>query len=593
MVLMDHNYKYFFMKFVKPHAHTLAFLLALEFMGMLFTFASPLLAKSLIDDVFIGRRTELFSYILLGTVAIYIVSAVSTYFSGFSKGKLDLVLFNDVAKEAFDAVQSAYIKKIQEMKVGDLLSRIMANTRSVIIIFTQIIPQFIINMLRIIVPFIIILFYNWHLTLIVTIPTLFFLFPILFLGKRLERTQKSSLEKTGSIYSFLKESLTMIPLIKAFSLERWSRDKFDELMRDYYDASVDYTKINSIGSSLNSLIYGVPIALLILFGGPMVIQGSLTIGTFTLFMTNIALVFGSISQLAFLWSYYKSSSPAFDRVKNIFELERDKGGNKELIVREGTVTFNEVWFSYDNSLILQRFNAIFMKGLNYVVGDNGTGKSTILKLLCFFYPLEQGKITIDGQDISKVRREDLRKNVSIIFSDPYLFDGTIYENIRIGNLLASKEEIIRAAKLVRAHEFITSLSREYETQVGEGGLRLSSGEKQKIALARAILKDSPIILLDEVTKSIDVESRRSINEVIKSLKDEKTLIIITHNANEIESGSNIIYLGQMSHRKGTINPTEMPISKPATRFISVKCFIPTNDVNRYVDWVSWILLCGN
>jgi len=127
----------------------------------------------------------------------------------------------------------------------------------------------------------------------------------------------------------------------------------------------------------------------------------------------------------------------------------------------------------------------------------------------------------------------------------------------------------------------------------EGGLRLSSGEKQKIALARAILKDSPIILLDEVTKSIDVESRRSINEVIKSLKDEKTLIIITHNANEIESGSNIIYLGQMSHRKGTINPTEMPISKPATRFISVKCFIPTNDVNRYVDWVSWILLCGN
>jgi len=385
----------------------------------------------------------------------------------------------------------------------------------------------------------------------------------------------------------------MIPLIKAFSLERWSRDKFDELMRDYYDASVDYTKINSIGSSLNSLIYGVPIALLILFGGPMVIQGSLTIGTFTLFMTNIALVFGSISQLAFLWSYYKSSSPAFDRVKNIFELERDKGGNKELIVREGTVTFNEVWFSYDNSLILQRFNAIFMKGLNYVVGDNGTGKSTILKLLCFFYPLEQGKITIDGQDISKVRREDLRKNVSIIFSDPYLFDGTIYENIRIGNLLASKEEIIRAAKLVRAHEFITSLSQEYETQVGEGGLRLSSGEKQKIALARAILKDSPIILLDEVTKSIDVESRRSINEVIKSLKDEKTLIIITHNANEIESGSNIIYLGQMSHRKGTINPTEMPISKPATRFISVKCFIPTNDVNRYVDWVSWILLCGN
>lgn len=406
---MDHSYKYFFMKFVRPHAHTLAFLLVLEFIGMLFTFVSPLLAKSLIDDVFIGRRTELFGYILLGTAATYIISAVSTYLSGYGKGKLDLVLFNDVTKEAFDAVQSAYIKKTQEMKVGDLLSRIVANTRSAIIIFTQIVPQFVVNVARIITPFTIMLFYDWKLTLIVTTPALFFLLPMLFFGKRLEQTQKISLEKTGSIYSFLKESLTMIPLIKVFGLERWSRDKFNEQMKDYYDVSIDYTKNNSMGSSVNSLIYGVPIALLILFGGPMVIQGSLTIGTFTLFMTNVALVFGPISQFAFLWSYYKSSSPAFDRVKNIFELEQDKGGDKELVVKEGSVTFNDVWFSYDNRPILQRFNATFKKGLNYVVGDNGTGKSTILKLLCSFYPLEQGKITIDGQDIFEVRREDLRK----------------------------------------------------------------------------------------------------------------------------------------------------------------------------------------
>ena len=559
---MDHSYKYFFMKFVRPHAHTLAFLLVLEFIGMLFTFVSPLLAKSLIDDVFIGRRTELFGYILLGTAATYIISAVSTYLSGYGKGKLDLVLFNDVTKEAFDAVQSAYIKKTQEMKVGDLLSRIVANTRSAIIIFTQIVPQFVVNVARIITPFTIMLFYDWKLTLIVTTPALFFLLPMLFFGKRLEQTQKISLEKTGSIYSFLKESLTMIPLIKVFGLERWSRDKFNEQMKDYYDVSIDYTKNNSMGSSVNSLIYGVPIALLILFGGPMVIQGSLTIGTFTLFMTNVALVFGPISQFAFLWSYYKSSSPAFDRVKNIFELEQDKGGDKEFVVKEGSITFNDVWFSYDDRPIRQRFNATCKKGLNYVVGDNGTGKATILKLLCSFYPLEQGKITIDGQDIFEVRREDLRKNVSMIFSDPYLFDGTIYENIHIGNLLASKEEIIKAAKLVRVHEFITSLPQGYETQVGEGGLKLSSGEKQKIALARAVLKDSPIVLLDEVTKSVDADSRKSINEVIKNFKNKKTIIIITHNPSEIEQDSNIIDLGQESRRENHVHHSfEVPLSK--------------------------------
>src|SRR5690606_23221415 len=141
-----------------------------------------------------------FGYILLGTAATYIISAVSTYLSGYGKGKLDLVLFNDVTKEAFDAVQSEYIKKTQEMKVGDLLSRIVANTRSAIIIFTQIVPQFVVNVARIITPFTIMLFYDWKLTLIVTTPALFFLLPMLFFGKRLEQTQKISLEKTGSIY---------------------------------------------------------------------------------------------------------------------------------------------------------------------------------------------------------------------------------------------------------------------------------------------------------------------------------------------------------------------------------------------------------
>jgi ABC-type multidrug transport system fused ATPase/permease subunit len=197
--------------------------------------------------------------------------------------------------------------------------------------------------------------------------------------------------------------------------------------------------------------------------------------------------------------------------------------------------------------------------LNYIVGDNGTGKSTILKLICSLYPADKGNIKIDGQDINEIKRNSLIKNVSMIFSDPYLFDGSIYENISIGNLNATKDGIIGVSKLVKVHDFIESTANKYDTEVGENGLMLSSGEKQKIALARAILKDSPIILLDEVTKSIDKDSRDAINEVIMTLMAEKTVIIVTHNSNEINVNSNIIRLDEDGELDDSFKPIVSPL----------------------------------
>ena len=318
--------------------------------------------------------------------------------------------------------------------------------------------------------------------------------------------------------------------------------RFNNEMNEYYNISVDYTKTSSLNSSFSSLIFGVPTVLLITFGGYMVVDGSLSLGTFTAFISYVSIFFSPISQLSTLWTSYKSAMPAFDRVKELFDMEPENNGNKKIIIKNGEIILENVWFSYNNRYILKNFNATFKRGLNYIVGENGAGKSTILNLICSIYPVDKGIIKIDEQNILEIKKESLLHNIAMIFSDPYLFDGSIYENIRIGNLEASEKEVIQAAKLVKVHEFIESTPKKYETQVGEDGVTLSSGEKQKIALARAVLKDPQILLLDEVTKSIDVDSREAILGVIDNLKNDKTIIVVTHNSSEINKDSNVIYL---------------------------------------------------
>jgi len=552
--MIKESFKYFLNKYLRQHILTLILIFVLSIFTLLFSFISPLLIRSLVDNVFVGKMTNLFVYIILGIIGMYIVSSVSSYYNSYITGKLNLVLLKEVSGSVFNVVQFASLKNTQSIKVGDMITRIMGNTQIAINIPVRIIPQIFMSIVSIIVPFFIMLSLDYTLALIIMSPVVLFALISNIFGKKMEKIQKAFLESNASIYSFLKENLSIIPLVKVFNLEKWSQNRFKTHMDDYYGISLNYTKTSSLNSSLSSLILGVPIVLLITFGGYMVLDGSISLGTFTAFLAYTSIFFSPISQLSGIWTSYKSSLPAFDRLKEILDMEPEHGDERKINIENGDITFENVRFSYDNRYILNGFNATFKKGLNYIVGDNGTGKSTILKLICSLYPVENGSIKVDGQDIVEIKRDSLIRNISMIFSDPYLFDGTICENLRIGNLDATNDEIISVAKLVKIHDFIESTPKKYATQVGEDGLMLSSGEKQKIALARAVLKNSPIILLDEVTKSIDKDSREAINKVIDELKMDKTVIIVTHNSKEIDINSNIIYLEQVDDPQNNILP---------------------------------------
>jgi ATP-binding cassette subfamily B protein/subfamily B ATP-binding cassette protein MsbA len=434
---------------VKPHVLTFGILLALNFFSLVFSFVSPLLTKSLVDDVFIGKRVEIFVYIIMGIVGIYCMSSISGYFAGYISGKLQLILLKEVSESAFNVVQSTSVKSTQGMKVGDLITRIMSNTQVAINIPVSVIPHFIMSLIGIIIPFIIMLSLNVHLALIITSPVILFVLSSFIFGKKMEIIQKAFLEINGEVYSFLKENISIIPLIKVFGLEKWSQNRFKNQMDNYYNISIGYTKINSMNASLSTLILGIPVVLLIFFGGYMVLNGSISIGTFTAFISYISIFFSPISQLSNFWTSYKSSLPAFDRVKEIFDMEHEIGGHKEIEIKNGEIQLENVWFSYGERPILKGVSAIFGKGLNYIVGDNGTGKSTILKLICLFYPVNNGIIKLEGHNIAEIKKDCLNRNISMIFSEPYIFDGSIYENIKIGNLHASMDQVIQVAKKVK------------------------------------------------------------------------------------------------------------------------------------------------
>jgi len=294
-----------------------------------------------------------------------------------------------------------------------------------------------------------------------------------------------------------------------------------------------------MSSSIGMIIYGIPTFLVLIFGSLDVITGIMSVGTFVAFITYTGRFFSPIQSLSLLWMTYKGSQASLDRIGEVLSLKKELWGIKSLATCLEKIEFEDICFSYDKRIIFNNFSATFKNGRNYLVGDNGSGKSTLIRLLCGLYRPDRGTILIDGQDLSSLSRESLRKSVSVVFSDALIFDGTISENILMGDRSASREDMMNAAKKAQLHEFVLGLPGQYETEVGESGLNLSSGEKQKIALARVILRDSPIIIFDEFTRSIDIESKKSILSVIRKM-DNKIIIIITHDSEEIENNCNLV-----------------------------------------------------
>tara|TARA_B100000686_G_C16705975_1_gene926297 strand:- start:185 stop:1594 length:1410 start_codon:yes stop_codon:yes gene_type:complete len=394
-----------------------------------------------------------------------------------------------------------------------------------------------------------VMFYqNWRLSLfaIVMIPLASFF--ARSLGKRIGKVTKEAQERSGFLNSYLLEIFKNHKIIKIFQTENYEFSRANKFLNDLKEKNIKINLIMTRMSPIMEVLTGIIIGVLIYYSGTLITKGNLEINNFFSFLAAMMLAYQPVRSLATLNMAINQGLSAAKRILPIIDMKSkivEKTNSKDLKINKGDITFNNVSFKYneDTAKVLKSVNLKISGGeMTSLVGHSGAGKSTILNLIPRFYDSEEGDIKIDETSIYDSRIESLRSNISIVTQDITLFDDSVKNNIAYANRYASDEEILNAAKMSFCDEFINKLPNKFDTLIGENGVRLSGGEKQRLSIARAMLKKSKIILLDEATSSLDSDTEEKIQEAIKQLTKNRTTLVIAHRLSTIINSKKIYVL---------------------------------------------------
>jgi len=380
---------------------------------------------------------------------------------------------------------------------------------------------------------------DWFLAIVA-----FFVFPaavlpILYIGRRIRKISTSTQTEIGSFASLLSQIFQSARYVKAYTMQKYEKRRAKKIVEDLFNLIYKSVRIRSRTRPILESLGGIAIALVIFYGGSKVISGATTPGTFFSFITALLMAYQPLKRLANFNINIQDGLAAADRIFNLLDQKpeiTDLPNAKEYIHKKGEIEFKKVKFSYGSktSHALNEINLKIPGGKTVaLVGKTGAGKSTILNLIPRFYDTQSGEIIIDKKNIKNYKVHTLRKKMALVSQEVTLFDDTIRANIAYGNPNSTEKQLYEAAKKADAHEFITSFKDGYKSVVGEHGIQLSGGQRQKIAIARAILKNAPILLLDEATSSLDSGSEKDIQKSLKKLMKNKTTLVIAHRLSTI------------------------------------------------------------
>ena len=488
-------------------------------------------------------------------VGLYLMRILFRFLSNYLAHKAAWYLVGDLRTRTYDKLEHMHLGYFHDKQTGDLMSRIVNDTRDFELLYAHMIPESITNLVTFVGVLVVLLTINWKLALITCAPIpLIFISGIIF-SKKVRPFFRISQKKMGELNGKLQDNLSGIHEIQSFGREEYETEQVNERNFEHIRAMLRALKISAVFHPSVEFISSLGTILVVGFGGYLAYREGLSVADIVAFLLYLGLFYGPVTGLANLLENMQQSMAGAERVLDVLDapLEiRNPEGAETLWSVRGEIVFDHVSFAYEDGIpVLKDVSFVCKPGeMLALVGPTGVGKTTLTQLISRFYEPSSGFILIDGHDIRGVTMESLRRSISPVLQDTFLFNGTIAENIGYAVPDASMDEIVNAAKAAHIHEDIMAMPDDYQTQVGERGLRLSGGQKQRVAIARAILRESPIIILDEATASVDVETEQQIREAIAGMAESHTIIAIAHRLSTVRNADQILVIeeGRITER---------------------------------------------
>ena len=535
------------LQYVKPYKSRLAIAMVCMVIVASMAGAQAYMIKPLLDEIFFKQDRTMLTLVPLAILGIFLVKGVFSYIYSYFLVKVGQSVIRDLRNELYNQIQSLPLSFFQKKPTGELISRILNDVGLIQGAVSNVLVGILKDTCQVVFLIGVIFYQDWRMALIAMVSLPLVVYPIINFGRRHRRLSISNQQTTAQVSNILYETITGTRIVKAFCMEKYEVSRFAQILDKLFAIVMRDTKIGAISRPLMEFLGGIGISLVVWYGGSQVLDGKSTPGTFFSFLTALIMIYEPIKGISAINNSLQQGIAAAERVFDVLDVEPDvpeKNDAIELPRVNNAIEFTDVRFQYDEDTeVLKGINLKVKVGeILAVVGSSGGGKSTLVNLIPRFYDVNSGSLAIDGTDIRDVTFKSLRNQIGVVTQQTILFNDTVRNNITYGSLDASEEQIRDAARAAHALSFIQHLPEGFDTVIGESGARLSGGERQRLSIARAILKNAPILILDEATSSLDTESEHEVQQAIENLVQSRTTFVIAHRLSTIRNADRIIVI---------------------------------------------------